>query len=59
VQRGREQLRQMLVRCCEIAVDARGGVSDFHLRFDGACGGDQTPADSPSSCTKKGRVCGE
>jgi RNA polymerase sigma-70 factor, ECF subfamily len=59
VQRGRDQLRQMLVRCCEIAVDARGGVSDFHLRFDGACGGDQTPADTSSSCTKKGRVCGE
>ena len=40
VQRGREQLRQMLVRCCEIAVDARGGVSDFHPRFAGACTAD-------------------
>lgn len=38
VQRGREQLRHMLVRCCEIDVDARGAVSDFHPRFDGACG---------------------
>ena len=37
VQRGREQLRQMLVRCCEIQVDVRGGVSDFHLRSPGAC----------------------
>ena len=37
VQRGREQLRQMLVRCCDIRVDVRGGVSDFHLRFPGAC----------------------
>ena len=59
VQRGREQLRQMLVRCCEIAVDVRGGVSDFHLRFDGACGGDQTPVGTSSSCTTKGRACGE
>jgi RNA polymerase sigma-70 factor, ECF subfamily len=42
VQRGREQLRQMLVRCCEIDVDVRGGVSDFHLRSTGACGGDDT-----------------
>ena len=42
VQRGREQLRQMLVRCCEIDVDVRGGVSDFHLRSAGACGGDNT-----------------
>ena len=40
VQRGREQLRQMLVRCCEIDVDVRGGVSDFHLRSADACGGD-------------------
>lgn len=38
VQRGREQLRQMLVRCCEIDLDSRGGVSDFHLRTPDACG---------------------
>ena len=42
VQRGREQLRQMLVRCCEIDVDVRGGVSDFHLRSPDACGGGST-----------------
>jgi RNA polymerase sigma-70 factor (ECF subfamily) len=38
VQRARDQLKQMLVRCCEVAVDSRGGVSDFHLREPGACG---------------------
>jgi len=38
VQRGRTQLREMLVTCCAIAVDVRGGVSDFHLREAGACG---------------------
>jgi RNA polymerase sigma-70 factor (ECF subfamily) len=37
VQRGREQLRQMLVRCCAIQLDVRGGVSDFHLRSPDAC----------------------
>jgi RNA polymerase sigma-70 factor (ECF subfamily) len=42
VQRGREQLRQMLVRCCEIDVDVRGGVSDFHLRSADACRGEDT-----------------
>jgi RNA polymerase sigma-70 factor, ECF subfamily len=42
VQRGREQLRQMLVRCCEIEVDVRGGVSDYHLRSADACRGDDT-----------------
>lgn len=51
VQRGREQLRQMLVRCCEIDVDARGGVSDFHLRFDGACGESE-----PGACHPKARA---
>ncbi|MBP6629738.1 MAG: sigma-70 family RNA polymerase sigma factor [Kofleriaceae bacterium] len=29
VQRGRAQLRQMLEACCDIAVDARGKVTDF------------------------------
>ena len=59
VQRGREQLRQMLVRCCEIAVDVRGGVSDYHLRSDGACGGDHASADPSSNCTKRARGCDE
>ena len=48
VQRGREHLRQMLVRCCEIAVDVRGGVSDFHLRSGGTCEPDRPEA--ASSC---------
>jgi RNA polymerase sigma-70 factor, ECF subfamily len=37
VQRGRDRLRDMLVQCCAIAVDVRGGVSDFHPRSAGAC----------------------
>jgi RNA polymerase sigma-70 factor (ECF subfamily) len=35
VQRGREQLRQMLERCCEIALDARGAPMSCQLRPDG------------------------
>jgi RNA polymerase sigma-70 factor (ECF subfamily) len=50
VQRGRAQLRQMLVACCSIAVDVRGGVSDFHLRAPGACDG-PTPASHSGPCT--------
>jgi RNA polymerase sigma-70 factor (ECF subfamily) len=50
VQRGRAHLRQMLVACCAIAVDVRGGVSDFHARAPGACGG---PGRDPAS-----RGCG-
>ena len=49
VQRGRDRLREMLVRCCAIAVDVRGGVSDFHLRSAGAC---SEPAATGSSCSQ-------
>jgi RNA polymerase sigma-70 factor (ECF subfamily) len=49
VQRGREQLRGMLVRCCTIDVDVRGGVSDFHKRNPNACDGPQ-PTTKPASC---------
>lgn len=49
VQRGRDQLRQMLTRCCAIAVDVRGGVSDFHLREPEACA-DPLRATTGSSC---------
>jgi RNA polymerase sigma-70 factor (ECF subfamily) len=49
VQRGRDQLRQMLVTCCAIAVDVRGGVSDFHRREPGACGA-PAPAAGAAAC---------
>ena len=32
VQRAREQLKHILLRCCEVDVDARGGVADVHVR---------------------------
>ena len=35
VQRGREQLRQMLERCCEIVLDARGAPLSCQRRPDG------------------------
>ena len=53
VQRGREQLRRMLVTCCAIAVDVRGGVADFHLRETGACGG--SAAEPTTSTCQPGR----
>lgn len=34
VQRGRDQLRRLLVQCCEIALDARGKVTDFTPRAE-------------------------
>lgn len=36
VQRAREQLKHMLLRCCEVDVDARGGVADYHVRAGSA-----------------------
>jgi RNA polymerase sigma-70 factor (ECF subfamily) len=58
VQRGRAQLRGMLVRCCSIAIDVRGGVADFHQRPSGTCGapGAVTPGSScaPGSCASSG-----
>jgi RNA polymerase sigma-70 factor (ECF subfamily) len=35
VQRGREQIREMLQACCEIALDARGRVLSYDRRVDG------------------------
>lgn len=35
VQRGRQQIREMLRTCCEIALDARGRVLSYDRRVDG------------------------
>lgn len=35
VQRGRKLLRRMLDDCCQIELDRRGGVVDFHSRQNG------------------------
>jgi RNA polymerase sigma-70 factor (ECF subfamily) len=35
VQRGRQQIREMLQACCEIALDARGRVLSYDRRVDG------------------------
>ena len=37
VQRGRAQLREMFEQCCEIALDARGKVTEFSPRSSCAC----------------------
>lgn len=50
VQRGRDQLRQMLAACCAVAVDGRGAVSDFSPRAAGACGGPSTPETASGGC---------
>jgi RNA polymerase sigma-70 factor (ECF subfamily) len=54
VQRGRGQLRRMLVDCCEIALDARGGVSDFHRRAPTPCGPNDAGGTGcgPSGCSE-------
>jgi RNA polymerase sigma-70 factor (ECF subfamily) len=37
VQRARAQLRDLLLGCCEVELDRRGGVADYHARAAG-CG---------------------
>lgn len=39
VQRGRDRLHAELIRCCEVELDARGGVTDFRPRDPEGCGG--------------------
>ena len=57
VQRAREQLKQMLVRCCEVNVDARSGVSDYQVRDSAKCGtpsGDSTKVRCvPGACSPR------
>ena len=58
VQRAREQLKAMLLRCCEVDVDRRRGVADFHVRASDGCGaaGENVPSSSPcgdGACTPR------
>lgn len=39
VQRARAQLKAMLLRCCEVELDRRRGVSDFQKRKGASCAG--------------------
>lgn len=55
VQRGRDQLRRMLVDCCEIALDVRGGVADFHRRVADGCGDSNGSNEIHNGCTSKPR----
>jgi RNA polymerase sigma-70 factor, ECF subfamily len=53
VQRAREQLKQLLLRCCSLDVHRRGGVSDYHVRDSVACAGasSASAASSDRCCT--------
>ena len=50
VQRAREQLKGMLLRCCEVDVDRRRGVADFHMRESASCGNSNDTSALSSSC---------
>jgi len=49
VQRGRQQLKAMLLRCCEIERDRLGNVLDYQLKQGASCGS-QKPEKSSCSC---------
>jgi RNA polymerase sigma-70 factor (ECF subfamily) len=48
VQRGRQQIRQMLQACCEIALDGRGHVLSYDRRVDGKA--PDRCCDTPKKC---------
>lgn len=50
VQRGRTQLRDLLLECCEVELDRRGGIADYRSRTSG-CGNcaTSTAASGPPS----------
>lgn len=50
VQRAREQLKAMLLRCCEVEVDRRHGVADFQGRESDSCGEASDASSSSSGC---------
>ena len=50
VQRAREQLKAMLLRCCVIEVDRRHGVADFQVRESASCGGAGNSSAASSGC---------
>ena len=54
VQRARDRLKEMLLRCCEVDVDRRGGVAEYHLRKSAACGTQRDRSTSTSGCGMAG-----
>ena len=50
VRRGRQQIRQMLEACCDIALDARGRVLSYDRRADGTAPKDCCAADQGCKC---------
>lgn len=54
VQRAREQLKRMMLRCCEVDIDARGGVADYHVRARGT-----SPCAPNGQKKARARRCGD
>jgi RNA polymerase sigma-70 factor (ECF subfamily) len=50
VQRARDQLKAMLLQCCEVDVDRRRGVADFHMRESASCARPSDASPSSSGC---------
>jgi len=54
VQPAREQLKAMLLRCCEVDVDRRRGVSDYHLPESAVCANPNDESASARGCGTAG-----
>jgi RNA polymerase sigma-70 factor (ECF subfamily) len=54
VQRARDQLKEMLLRCCDVDVDRRHGVADYRVREAAACIPQTDASESASRCDVAG-----
>ncbi|WP_162916450.1 RNA polymerase sigma factor SigZ [Dongia deserti] len=52
VQRGRRKLRKLLLACCDITTDARGGVVSYEPR-NGRCSPYSSRAEGPACCLQR------
>lgn len=55
VQRAREQVRRMLLRCCSVEIDARGAPMDYAVKDPSACA---TPGPARAEGACGGAGCG-
>lgn len=57
VQRARQQLKEMMLQCCQIELDRRGGIVDHSLRQHGewSCGDSSKDPKSASACETRCR----
>lgn len=57
VQRGREKLKELLLHCCQVELDKRRQVMDYHLAIPGATCGAADVASTAKAGTSTAQTC--